>query len=131
LHAIVGGMRSYEDLTFYQEMFELTLELYPWLATYPKYETYGLASQMRGSAVSYLSNIAEGSARGTAGENANSVSNASGSAAELECQIKLSKRLGFLPPDRADDFLARLERIRRQTYGFYRWLKNPPPDFKS
>ena len=120
---IVLRMRTYEDLSFYRDMFELTLELYPLLARYPKFERYGLAAQMRSSAISYVSNIAEGSGRGTFGEYANSVSNASGSAAELQCQVELSKRLGYMPPEIADQFLARLQRIRRQTYGFYRWLK--------
>ncbi len=89
-----GGMRSYEDLTFYQEMYALTLDLYPVLRAFPVEERFALAQQMRKSAVSVLSNIAEGSGRATPGEYANSISNACGSGAELDCQLKLSGDLG-------------------------------------
>ena len=118
-------MRSYEDLSFYRDMYALTLDLYPVLRSFPPEEKYGLAKQMRSAAVSVLSNIAEGSARATRGENANSVSNASGSAAELECQIKLSRDLKLLRPE-AESFLTRLSSIRRRTYLFYAWLKRNP-----
>ena len=116
-------MRSYEDLTFYQEMYALTLDLYPALRRFPAEERYGLASQMRRSAVSFLSNIAEGSGRATEGEYANSVSNASGSAAELDCQLKLSSDLGMMPVELANAFRFRLDSVRRQTRGFHGWLK--------
>ncbi len=123
----MSGMRSYEDLTFYQDMYALTLELYPALRAFPPEERYGLAIQIRSSAVSYLSNIAEGSGRGTDGEYANSVSNASGSAAELDCQLKLSRDLHFLPPEKVKDWLTRLDSIGRRTRRFYETLKNSPP----
>ena len=63
--AILAGMRTYEDLTFYQDMYALSRELYRALPMLPTDERYGLAHQMRTSAVSVLSNIAEGSGRGT------------------------------------------------------------------
>ena len=119
-------MRSYEDLSFYRDMYALTLDLYPVLARFPAEERYGLAQQMRRAAVSFLSNIAEGSGRATHGEYANSVSNASGSGAELDCQIKLSRDLGFLPADLAASFLERLTSIRRRTHLFHAWLKRNP-----
>ena len=116
-------MRSYEDLTFYQEMYALTLDLYPALLGFPQEERFELAKQMRKAAVSVLSNIAEGSGRATPGEYANSVSNACGSAAELDCQLKLSRDPGMMPAETANGFLTRLDRVRRQARGFHDWLK--------
>jgi four helix bundle protein len=119
-------MRTHEDLSFYRDMYALTLELYPVLRAFPVEEKYGLSAQMKRAAVSFLSNVAEGSGRATRGERANSISNACGSAAELDCQLHLSRDLGFMPPALADAFLQRLASIRRRTYLFYRWLKANP-----
>ncbi len=116
-------MRDYRELDFYRDMYALALELYPVLKTLPPEERYGLAAQMRSSAVSVLSNIAEGSGRATLGENANSISNASGSAAELSCQLDLSRDLHFIPHDLANSFQTRLTSIRRRLHGYYKYLK--------
>ena len=119
-------MRTYEDLTFYRDMYALARELYAVLPAFPKEERYGLAIQIRTSCVSCLSNIAEGSGRATDGEYANSVSNASGSAAELDCQLKLSRDLGFLPAKEVGSWLLRLDSIRRRTRRFHETLKTAP-----
>ena len=111
---------------FYQDMYALTLELYRALPSFPSDERYGLAHQIRTSATSFLSNIAEGSGRATDGEYANSVSNVSGSAAELDCQLKLSRDLKFLPRDQVDGWLTKLDSIRRRTRRFHETLKNNP-----
>ena len=122
-------MRTYEDLTFYRDMYALTLELYPVLRAYPVEERFELARQMRRAAVSVLSNIAEGSGRATPGENANSISNACGSAAELDCQISLSADLEIMPRVLAESFRARLDSIRRRARRFHDYLirESRPP----
>ena len=119
-------MRTYEDLTFYQDMYALSLELYRAMPAFPADERFGLAHQIRTSAVSVLSNIAESSGRATDGERANSVSNASGSAAELDCQLKLSRDLKFLPAEDVARWLKQLDSIRRRMRRFYETLKNAP-----
>jgi len=62
---------------------------------YPKEEIYGLVSQLRRSAVSVASNIAEGYGRGSKGEYRQFVGIARGSALELQTQLVISKELGF------------------------------------
>ena len=116
-------MRSYEDLTFYQDMYALCLELYSALPGLPTDERFALAHQIRTSAISVLSNIAEGSGRGTDGEYANSASNACGSAAELDCQLKLTRDLKYLPAAQVIGWLERLDSIRRRLRRFYETLK--------
>ena len=69
--------------------------VYRGTATFPKEETYGLTVQMRRSAVSVPSNIAEGAARNSTKELVQYLGVASGSLAELETQLELSTRLGL------------------------------------
>ena len=62
----------------------------------PRDEVFGLRAQIRRAAVSVPSNIAEGSGRNSSGELRQFMGIASGSLAELETQLELAVRLGFL-----------------------------------
>lgn len=86
---------SYKDLTVWQRSMELVVEVYKITELFPKSETYGLTSQMRRSAVSIPSNIAEGKVRGTRKDYRHFILNSYGSGAELETQVEISKRLPF------------------------------------
>ncbi len=74
---------------------DLATVVYSVTADFPKSEIYGLTSQMRRSAVSIASNIAEGSARGTRKDFRQFVLIAKGSNCELQTQLLLAKRLQF------------------------------------
>jgi len=74
---------------------ELVVEIYKLTEHFPKSEIYGITSQMRRSAVSIPSNIAEGRRRGSKKDFHNFLVIAYGSGAELETQIEISKRLPF------------------------------------
>lgn len=87
--------RSYEDLIVWQKSMDLTEAIYKLTEKFPKEEKYGLVSQMRRSAVSIPSNIAEGSRRRSIKDTARFLLIAFGSGSELETQTKLSKRLCF------------------------------------
>lgn len=56
-------MNSYKDLVVWQKAIDLTIDIYSLTKSFPKEEMYGLVSQIRRSAVSIPSNIAEGQAR--------------------------------------------------------------------
>ena len=58
-------LKNYKDLKVWQKSYELCLEIYRITAKFPKEERYGLTSQIRRSAVSIASNIAEGYGRKT------------------------------------------------------------------
>src|SRR3989344_1481591 len=85
--------QSYKDLIVWQRGIELVKEIYRLTEEFPKSELFGLVSQMRRSAVSIPSNIAEGYKRKNLGEYIQFLSIADGSAAELETQIIISKAL--------------------------------------
>ena len=86
---------SYKDLVVWQRAMELVVAIYELTEKYPHAELYGLVSQMRRSAVSIPSNIAEGRRRGGRKEFHQFLLIAYVSGAELETQIEISRRLSF------------------------------------
>ncbi|MFQ5586087.1 MAG: four helix bundle protein, partial [Thermodesulfobacteriota bacterium] len=72
---------------------ELVVNVYELTEQFPREEIYGLTSQMRRSAISIPSNIAEGRFRGTKKDYVQFLRISYGSGAELETQIEISKRL--------------------------------------
>ncbi|MDO8492883.1 MAG: four helix bundle protein [bacterium] len=88
-------IHSYSELLVWQKAIDLVTEIYELTSKFPPQEIYGLTSQMRRSAVSMPSNIAEGRYRGTRKDYLQFLRIAYGSGAELETQIIIAKRLSF------------------------------------
>ncbi|MCK9351178.1 MAG: four helix bundle protein [Candidatus Paceibacterota bacterium] len=86
-------IHSYRDLTVWQRSMQLVLVIYQITEKFPKEEIYGLTSQMRRSAVSIPSNIAEGRFRNTRKDFAQFLRIAYGSGAELDTQIEIASQL--------------------------------------
>ena len=86
-------MSSFKDLKVWGKGIDLTVEIYKITENFPKEEIYGITSQMRRSAVSIPSNIAEGRNRGTKKDFCNFLRISLGSCAELSTQIEISKKL--------------------------------------
>ena len=89
-------VQDYRRLDVWRRGRELALAIYRLTEGFPRSETFGLVSQMRRSAVSVVSNIAEGASRGSDREFARFIRYALGSAAELECQLDLCHQLGYV-----------------------------------
>jgi four helix bundle protein len=89
-------VQSYRDLRVWNAAVELTLEVYRITELFPPSERFGLTSQLRRAAVSVASNIAEGHARSTRGEYRNALSIARASAIEVEVQLFLAERIGYV-----------------------------------
>lgn len=88
-------IKSYKELIVWQKAIKLVKEIFILTDKFPKSELYGIISQMRRSAISIPSNIAEGYGRKSSKEYAQFYSIAYGSALELETQIIISKELTF------------------------------------
>jgi four helix bundle protein len=88
-------VRTYRDLVAWQRAMDLACAVYQLTAGFPKDELYGLARQVRGAAVSVPSNLAEGQARGPR-EFKRFLKIGLGSLQELETQLLLAERLGFI-----------------------------------
>ena len=106
-------MQSYRDLKVWQEAMRLATEIYGVTGDFPTTERYGLSQQMRRAAVSIPSNIAEGYGRKTAKQRYNFLENSLGSVFELETQVDLSHRLGFLPGPTFDQLSGVIRGIGR------------------
>jgi len=89
-------MRGHEDLNVWQKAMNLVISTYSLTRSFPKSEVYGLASQMQRAAVSIPSNIAEGHALKQTQAYVRHLAIASGSLAELQTQLEIARRLGYL-----------------------------------
>ena len=116
----MSKIRMHKDLDVWQESMRLAKEVYVLTARFPKEEMYGLTSQIRRSAVSIPSNIAEGAGRNSNKEFVQFLYISLGSLAELETQILLSKEFGLLQGEVVD---RSIERIRRMLLGLIDYLK--------
>jgi four helix bundle protein len=114
--------RSYEDLVVWQKSVELVSEIYKATSTFPREEMFGLTSQLRRSAVSVPSNIAEGQGRATKGEFIQFLATARGSLFELKTQVHIAGALGFLTTERTEELTLRADRIGQLLNGLLRSL---------
>lgn len=89
-------MKTYKELIVWQKSVELCIAIYTKTESFPKSEVYGLTSQIRRSAVSIPSNIAEGQRRGHKAEFIQFLRISYGSAAELETQLLIASKIGYL-----------------------------------
>ena len=111
---------THKDLEVWKKAMDLAAQVYSLTARFPKEELYGLTSQIRRSAVSIPSNIAEGAARHSRNEFIHFLHIASGSVAELETQLLLATRMGFISRDNP---LPQTEEVRKMLLGLLRSLK--------
>ncbi len=88
-------VESYKNLIVWQRAIALVVAVYKLTNHFPKEETYGLTSQIKRSAISIPSNIAEGSRRGSKKDFRHFLLMAFGSGAELETQLEIAKRLSL------------------------------------
>jgi four helix bundle protein len=88
-------MQSFRDLQVWQRSMELTVAVYRLTQRFPREEAFGLTSQMRRSAISVPSNIAEGHGRMNPREFKHFLLIPCASNCELQTQLELSGVLGF------------------------------------
>ena len=102
-------LRSFKDLKVWQKSYNLCLKAYKITSAFPKDERFGLTSQIRRSAVSIPSNIAEGYGRKTTVDYVRMLYIAYGSTCELETQVLLAGDLGFIDKG---DLSAAIENVK-------------------
>jgi four helix bundle protein len=87
--------RSFRELAVWQRSRRLTGLLYRITQQFPREEVYGLTAQLRRAGISIISNIAEGSGRGTRTDYRSFLRIARGSALEVQAQLLIARDLGF------------------------------------
>jgi len=108
-------IKSFKDLKIWQKGIEIVKDTYAMTEEFPRKEMYGLTMQMRRSAISVPSNIAEGFKRYHSKEYSQFLHVALGSAAELETQIIIAKELGFIKESKTEEILEKLDHLCRMT----------------
>lgn len=114
-------MHNLKELKIWNKAIELATEIYQLTAEFPSEEKYGLISQLRRSAVSIPSNIAEGAGRNTSKEFCHFLGISNGSSYELQTQLIISRNLDLIDA-RVDQVLSRIDEIQKMNYSFQKML---------
>jgi len=115
--------KNYRDLIAWQKAMELVELVYSETKKFPREEVYALTSQLRRAAVSVPSNIAEGQGRTSSREFLNFLSMAYGSLREIETQIIIAERLGYMSEGKARSILELSGEVGRLINGLSSSLK--------
>lgn len=113
-------MNTHKDLDVWNDSVELVTNIYRLVSSFPREERFGLVDQIKRSAVSISSNIAEGAARNSDKEFLQFLYIALGSVAELDTQLIISKKLGFL---KDGNIFVDLEKVKSKLLGLIRYLR--------
>jgi four helix bundle protein len=103
---------------------QLTVAVYKMTQSFPREETYGLTSQIRRSAISIPSNIAEGQGRLNTGEFRQFLGVARGSNCELQTQLELSRALNFGESAKLDEAEGLSHEVGKMLYSLLESLKS-------
>ncbi len=112
---------NYKDLMVWQKSISLVKTIYKIIKLLPKDELYGLSDQIRRSAVSIPSNIAEGFERNSIKEYIHFLYIALGSSSELETQLIICKEIGFI--QEIDAVTNDIDEIKKMLNGLISSLK--------
>lgn len=110
-------MHQFKELKVWQKGRILVKDIYRATRRFPQDELFGITSQMRRSAVSIPTNIAEGCGRNSDNELSRFLDIANGSAFELETLVILCLDLEFISQDEFDNFDAKLNEIQKMIFG--------------
>jgi four helix bundle protein len=110
-------VKTFRDLTTWQDAKKLVVAIYEATATFPTEEKFGLISQMRRSAVSIAGNIAEGFGRISIKEKLNFYNQAHGSLTELQSHLSISMDLKFISKANAEGLLSVIQNCQASLQG--------------
>ncbi len=119
-----GRLSSYRELDVWNKAMDLVEEIYTLTKTFDESEKYGLTAQMRRSAVSIPSNIAEGYGRKDRGDYRRHLSFANGSLKELETQLIIAGRLAYKSRNEAGRAWTLMQDVGKMLYRLMASLKD-------
>ncbi len=109
-------MHQYKSLKVWQKAFDLTVKVYALTEQFPDKERFGLISQINRSAISVVSNIAEGAGRNSDKEFRQILGITLGSSCELETQLLLANKLNYIPENKLEEVIFAIEEIQKMTF---------------
>lgn len=116
-------LKNYKELKVWQKFYKLFLRIYKITAGFPKDERFGLVSQIRRTAGSIPSNVAEGYGRKTTPDYIRDLFIACGSICELETQILLSEDLRYIDPAVCEEIKEEIQEVERMLKALTRALE--------
>ena|SRR5919106_964783 len=114
--------KPHKKLEAWKQSMDFVVEIYKATEGLPSQEIYGLTNQIRQAAVSIPCNIAEGAARQTRKEFTNFLHIAQGSLSEVDTQVDIAHRLGYLDTERCKSFDNKMAPIDKMLTGLIRHL---------
>ena len=117
--------RDHRGLKAFELADRLALAMYQYTRSFPRAEAFGLTSQLRRAAVSIPSNIVEGCARHTEQDYLRFLDAAYGSARELEYQLSLATRLGYLDSNAVADLIPLSKEVGRVLFRLIEAIRYP------
>ena len=115
-------MHNYRELKIWQRSMDFVERIYQISSDFPKEEKYGLTAQIRSCAVSIPSNISEGAGRATNAQFKHFLEFSMGSINEVQTQIELAHRFGYIKKEIFDAFIDEALQIYRMIFAFYNSL---------
>ncbi len=117
------GMHNYRELKIWQRSMDYVVRIYEVTSKFPDVERFGLASQLRRCAISVPSNISEGAGRETNKEFRRFLQFSIGSLNELQTQLELAFRIGYLEKKSFESLSEEALQIYKMILSFYNSLK--------
>jgi four helix bundle protein len=119
----MARVRSYRDLEVWRRSMDVVERCYRLTKVFPSEERFALSSQIQRAAVSVPSNIAEGHERQSTRSYVYHLNVARGSIAELETQIEIAARLGYVEPRLICELTQELRDMSRMVAAIIRKLR--------
>jgi len=120
---VSSAIKSYTDLIIWKKSIDLVVDIYKVVKNFPREELYALSDQIKRSGVSIPSNIAEGQSRQHTGEFRQFLYIALGSLAELDTQLIIAHRLGYIDEKESELLSERVMELRKMIFSLISKLK--------
>lgn len=118
-----GKIESFTDLITWQKAHALAVKIYRITEAFPQKEIYSLTDQMRRSATSISSNIAEGFSRRSKKEKIQFYYTAKGSLTELQNQLLIARDVGYLAKEIFNNVANRTVEVSKLLSGLIKSIK--------
>ncbi|MGC3947013.1 MAG: four helix bundle protein [Chryseolinea sp.] len=115
-------MNNYKELKIWQKSIELAVRVYHITQGFPKSEIFGLTVQMRRSASSIATNIAEGAGRNSTKEFSNFLGISNGSSCELETQLIIANRANLITNSEIETLQNQITEIQKMNWSLKKSL---------
>ena len=116
-------MRNFRNYDVWIDGIGFSIDIYKMTENFPKKETYALCDQMQRAAVSIPSNIAEGCSRKSVNEFAHFLEFSLGSSYEIETQLEIAVRLGYVNKEEFENAIDKVQSIEKRVTGLIHTLR--------